>query len=45
MKKIKNKIYNLIGQAIVYISLWLIVVYLNYNLLNVILDNCITVYR
>lgn len=45
MKKLKNKFYNILGRAVMYLIIWLSAVYLNFNLLKVILDNCMTVYK
>lgn len=45
MKKFKEKFYNIVGRAVTFITFWLLAVYLNYNLLSVILDKCITVYK
>ena len=41
----KNKIYNLIGRAVTFLTAIILINIANYNLLIYILDNCITVYR
>ena len=41
----KNKIYILIGRAVTFLTVIILINIANYNLLIHILDNCITVYR
>ncbi len=45
MEKLKNKLYNILGRVVTFIAVYLLMVYLNFNLIILVLDKCITVYR